>query len=500
MLLCVSFLLQTTHALYFKPESPLSDPFYEIPEDVEKYAEGEIISYRKAPLMIRAVYYPINVKNAWQFLVRSNDGNNKPTAVVTTILEPFDADPSKLLSYHFAEDSASPECSPSYSLLFGAPMSSIVIQVEAYIMNPALAKGWYVVAPDYEGSLAAFTVGKQAGRAALDSIRAALASGNVTGINEDASVAMWGYSGGTIPTGWGAQLQPEYAPELKDNLVGAAMGGWCTNVTATVEATDGTVFAGLIPNGINGILTHYPEVYKNIHKEFSLEERFERFNQSRSKCLAGSIVSYLLDDFFGGDDPYFSAGWDFFRQEEIVKIIDDNTLALSEEDGLPEIPLFVFHGMQDEIIPIVGSERAYDNYCEWGIDSMEFATSNTTGHILELVEGSGAALTWLEDRLNGVDAVKGCKRTYRDTNLAYPGADLTYYKLFKTAISAYKGEELGPELQANLTMSLTGDLTLDVIQWAVEKIGPVPLKRDLEARDLDTRDIAEILMASEGLL
>ena len=41
---------------------------------------------------------------------------------------------------------------------------------------------------------------------------------------------MWGYSGGTVATGWAAALQPTYAKELKSNLIGAAMGGFVTNI------------------------------------------------------------------------------------------------------------------------------------------------------------------------------------------------------------------------------------------------------------------------------
>lgn len=54
---------------------------------------------------------------------------------------------------------------------------------------------------------------------------------------------MWGYSGGSLASGWAAGLQPNYAPELGGNLLGAALGGFVTNITATAEATDGTVFA-----------------------------------------------------------------------------------------------------------------------------------------------------------------------------------------------------------------------------------------------------------------
>ena len=88
-------------------------------------------------------------------------------------------------------------------------------------------------------------MGRQSGHGTLDSIRAILQSGNFTGVDEDAQVAMWGYSGGSLASGWAAALQPHYAPELEDNLIGAALGGFVTNITATAEATDGKLLAGL---------------------------------------------------------------------------------------------------------------------------------------------------------------------------------------------------------------------------------------------------------------
>ena len=57
-----------------------------------------------------------------------------------------------------------------------------------------------------------------------------------------------GYSGGSLASGWAAALQPDYAPELSRNLLGVALGGFITNVTATVEATDDTIFAGIAAN------------------------------------------------------------------------------------------------------------------------------------------------------------------------------------------------------------------------------------------------------------
>ena len=91
-----------------------------------------------------------------------------------------------------------------------------------YVIDVALMERmvcWLI--PDYEGPKASFTAGKQCGQSTLDSIRAVLKTTNVTGI-QDAKVAMWGYCGGTVATGWAAALQePTYAKELKSNL------NWC---------------------------------------------------------------------------------------------------------------------------------------------------------------------------------------------------------------------------------------------------------------------------------
>lgn len=124
-------------------------------------------------------------------------------------------------------------------------------------MGTLLDQGYYVVTPDYEGPKSTFTVGLQSGKATLNSIRAVLSSGNLTGIDSDAEVMMWGYSGGTIASGWAAAIQSEYAPELGENLIGAALGGFVTNITATAEATDGGLFAGLIANALGGLGNEY---------------------------------------------------------------------------------------------------------------------------------------------------------------------------------------------------------------------------------------------------
>ena len=125
-------------------------------------------------------------------LVRSEDSFGNPNVIVTTVIEPVNADPSKIASYQVSENAARADCAPSYALQFGSDVSTLATQAETYLLAPLLDKGYYVVSPDYEGPKLTFTVGKQSGQAVLNSIRASLKSGKITNIAEDAKVVMWG--------------------------------------------------------------------------------------------------------------------------------------------------------------------------------------------------------------------------------------------------------------------------------------------------------------------
>lgn len=474
----------TVCAQFIKPMAPSEDSFYSTPSNISDYRNGEIINFRPAPGMIRSVYAPANIKNAWQLLVRSEDSRGKASAVVTTVLEPFDADSKKVVSYQAAQDSSTNDCSPSYSILFNAPMKTILLQVEMVLIQTALAKGWYVNLPDHEGLKGAFTAGIQSGKATIDSLRAALNSENITGINPAAKAGLWGYSGGTIASGWAASIQPKYAPELRENLVGAAMGGWVTNITLTAEVTDGTIFGGFILNAVNGMLNEYPELQDILDKELE-PKRVLAFKAALEKCLLSSIVNYMFLNFFSGKKPWIKSGWGFFKHSLVREIVKNNTVALYEDGPRPEIPLFVFHGKEDEVVPLSGAERGFTNYCKWGIDSFEFAVSDTSGHILEWAEGSGAALVWLDKMLSGEKPVEGCKKTVRSTNVLYPEADAQYRQLVHTLFSSIAGGEIGQNTRNKSESTMISEIMQFGLGKLLELIGPVPFRRELGNADFE---------------
>ncbi|KAF3987769.1 hypothetical protein FT663_03686 [Candidozyma haemuli var. vulneris] len=455
----------TASAIFFKsPLFPSEDDFYRVPANISDYQSGDIIDIRHTPVMVSSLFFAMNVQNSYQLLVRSEDSFGNPNVVVTTILEPYNADPSKLWSYQAWEDSNNIDCAPSYALLFKSHPDTITTQTEIPFIEYGLSKGWYVVVPDYQGPKAAFTAGIQAGKAVLNGIRSALNSGDVTGISKDAKVTIYGFSGGSLASGWAAQLQPSYAPELKESILGAAVGGFVTNITSTAIATDGTIAAGINANAINGIMSEY-SMYQELFDSEINDFRHRQFYSAKNNCLVNSLIQYVFQRFFKGLVPYFRHRHDFFHIPEIAEIIRNNTLAYVESDGLPEIPLFIFHGQGDEIVPIIQPERAYENYCEWGVESIEYAVSKGTGHTLETFFGAGAAFTWLQGLYNGESPIKGCQRTVRTTNLEYPGADIVYHQILSSYVRGIFGAEIGED-----TIDINDSTWLSkVIAWGFSK-------------------------------
>lgn len=109
---------------------PKDDPFYTQPANISDYHPGEIIAWRSVENdingLLGASFTPISLNASYQYLYRTVDSFQNPVAAVTTILVPYNADPSKLLSYQMAYDSANINCSPSYSLQAGADNVAVV--------------------------------------------------------------------------------------------------------------------------------------------------------------------------------------------------------------------------------------------------------------------------------------------------------------------------------------------------------------------------------------
>lgn len=397
-----------------QPVLPEQDPFYVPPEGYEKAAPGEILRSRKVPHPIAAFNaFKINLAGAYQLLYRSSDNFGEPTATVTTVLVPFKADFNKVLSYQVAEDAASINCAPSYALQLeaatGGPLGTIVTQMELLFIVAALENNWVVTVPDFEGPKGAFLANVRAGHAVLDGIRATLASGKITGASPKARVTMWGYSGGSLASGFAAELHPTYAPELQ--IVGAALGGTVPVISTVIDAVNKNLFTGLIPGGMIGLAREYPYVDKVI-RDSLVEKKKEKFLKAESQCFGANILTYALNDIYTYvTDP------GILKLPEIVKILTFNSMG----HKVPTVPLYIYKAKNDNVSPHNETVGIFNTYCDGGA-SVEFQTDLTSDHATGMITGAPQAMIWLDERLRGVPVPSGCMKGTQLNGLLEPGS------------------------------------------------------------------------------
>ncbi|CAO3690936.1 unnamed protein product [Umbelopsis ramanniana] len=396
---------------------PQDDPFYTPPAGYESYAPGDILRTRPVPNKLAAFSaFPQNMANAWQILYRTTDGLGNPQATVTTVMEPHNPDKSKLLSYQVAEDSAYQGCAPSYVLQAGTGLSDTASQAELLLMDAALDRGWYVYKLDMP---------------LLIPFRAVLQSTNVTNVSANATVAMWGYSGGALASGWAAELQPTYAPEL--NLAGAAIGGTPADLNATLYAVNKGLFVGLVPAGIVGLCQQYSELNDYVIANLKPDKK-DAFFKANSQCLDADTSQYAFQDMFS----YFTNS-SVLQGDVAVKILNENKMG----KYVPKIPLHMYHSANDEMVPFAPTQALVQQYCSQGVN-IEFVKDELSEHIILAITGAADALIWLTDRFNGVPVKQGCSSRTTLTSALNPGALPVFGAVIFNLLGDLLGRPIGP--------------------------------------------------------
>ncbi|KAA8917591.1 hypothetical protein TRICI_000284 [Trichomonascus ciferrii] len=412
------------------PVPPSDDPFYVPPDGFENEPIGTILRYRTVNnpgyLILRA-----NVKETVELLYRTRNTSGAPIATVTTVLVPHNPDVSKVLSYQILEDASYINCAPSYGIQFKASPEAIVAQGEFLLMASALNEGWIVVTPDYQGPYSAFTAGYLSGYATLDSIRAVLRSGNITGIQPNSTVSMWGYSGGALATGWAAELQPEYAPEL--SIAGIAAGGYVPNITDVAFKVNRGPFASLVPAAIHGLSKEYSELEELINLQLVSSEA-DAFQSIQTQCLLQCGLAFAFQDW----GKLFHNGAGFLTNPTAKRITSENSMG----KHTPKAPMLIYHAVHDEISDIKNVDWVYDKYCSGGAD-IDFVRDLTTEHATQLVAGSAQAFNWLKDRMDGKPVKKGCRKRTLLSSAYQNGTLETFGHEIGSALMALTFQPLG---------------------------------------------------------
>ena len=415
------------------PPLPSEDPWYLPTEDYESAAPGDILKKREVPYPIAAFNeVKVNIASAHHLMYRSHDNFGNPAVAVTTVLVPHDADNNKILSYQVAEDSASPNCAPSYALQKGhTDLGISATQAEFLLMIAGLSNGWVVTVPDFEGLQGAFLANNRAGFHTLDGIRATLNTASFTNISRESKIAMWGYSGGSLASGFAAELHPIYAPEL--NIVGAALGGTVPTIYPVMDMTNESPHAGLIAAGIVGLTHEYPEA-KILLDEQLIPETRDYFMQAADQCLGKNSET------FNGKDMYsYFKDPDLFKQKMLQDIMNENSMG----HNIPTIPLMVYKADKDEVSTKEDTMNLVGKYCRGGT-IVHLNRDGTSDHTNLAIVGAPDALIWLKDRFMGVENESQCTEDWEWVSILDPKALGVLGKVLFDALFALMGGPIDP--------------------------------------------------------
>ncbi|WP_306365152.1 lipase family protein [Nocardia sp. CC227C] len=384
------------------PQPVDTDPFYQAPEGFESAAPGDILRSREVQLAVLTVL-PVRVR-AWQLLYRTTDLFEQPTVAATTVAVPMGANTSRsrpLVSHQFFYDSAAPHCAPSFLLQQGgglAGVEGIHSNVEYLELAASISQGYAINVPDYEGLNGHLAVAKEPGYMVLDSIRAAQRFEPLGLDGTNTPVALWGYSGGGMASGWAAEMHPTYAPEL--NIEGAAIGAPVSDVESLLHV-NGSMFSSLIGIGIASLMNAYPEFAAATERVLTPEGR-ALMHRTNDQCLPRNALTMMFIDY---QKMLTIPIAEYLALPEVREVFDATVLG----NHAPTTPIMLYQGVFDEAVPVFDNDALVPKWCAGGT-SVLYKRDHLSEHLTLPTLGMGDAFNWLRGRLApGAPDQVGCR-------------------------------------------------------------------------------------------
>jgi pimeloyl-ACP methyl ester carboxylesterase len=368
---------------------PAKDGFYQPPAltVMQAAAPGTILKIRE--IKPKAYFWLDVPARAWQLMFRSTDGKGQAVASVTTVLVPFKAPSASadrvLLSYQAAYDALTTACAPSYAITKGA-------QWEQVFINRALARGWVVSVPDYEGLQSHWGDGMNSAHGVLDGVRAALQFGPLMLPGEQTRVGLVGYSGGGLASAWAAERAPDYAPELR--LAGVVAGGVPVDMGNVARKVDGGFYSGLYLSMSIALARANPEIeVSNLLSAKGKEAYKEVQEMCAGQMMTGtkdSVLSHLYQPM-----SKFVVVPDLLEMPAMKNIIARNRLG----QRMPTAPLYIYQGKLDPVMPLDDVDQLVQRYCQAGV---KVRYRRVLGeHLLPPFTEFGGAMDFLSARFAG---------------------------------------------------------------------------------------------------
>ena len=442
LVLAVVAVLPLVSALGLVPY-PDQDPFYYPPNGWQNKKPGDILRSRKIQAAsVGALKFNLN---AWQLLYRSNSNTaHTPSYTITTVLVPHNANKKRLVTVSSPENSNWIRCAPSYAFRYSGvlELTNFEPRWEQMLYMLFLEEGWVVNAPDHEGPNSANSAGFSGGHMVLDSMRATLNS-NEIGMDKGAKLIGHGYSGGSIPNGWAAGLQPSYAPEL--NIVGWSLGGTASNPMMTLNFLDGSATAALSLIGAVGLIDGYhDELYDLFNNQIWTDEGKRAVWTAHHACVYEMVFLFMNQVI--QSPKYIKGGKNFSEYPQVARITNKLVMG-SNPKYVPRKPVFMFHAAYDEEIVWYQANNTAVAWCEQGANIRFLTETNKAlNHVVTYLLNLPYIVQYMRDRFAG--------KSYYDGGCQFDS--MSEYPLFDTSVLGDRfveilqivldllGKEIGP--------------------------------------------------------
>lgn len=374
----------------------IGEPFFDhYPDNLPGLANGQVIEERDVTATA-ALFVGAPTSRVVQFKFRSNDASDQPSFGTATLVIPAAAwsgpGDRPVVVNNLPINGLGRHCTPGYTMAHGLSPSTGVTDYVPPVTALAVARGYAVLIPDHEGPRMAYAVPQVAGHVILDSIRAMTQLFPELG---ESNIGMQGYSGGAIATNGAAKLIDSYAPELKSRIVGVAIGGTPVDEAVLTQSMNGTVNAAkgvAVAAGI-GNAREFPEILTQIGNPARQIGPF-----IKDQCIVASAMLGLLPI----DLQVLANDVDPFNSE-----LARSVYAKTKMEGVAYgTPLYVYNGQQEFWIPAIMAIDLYHEQCGLGTPSILRLPFGE--HAIAAFTGFPEAMTWLDQRLQGIPAPSEC--------------------------------------------------------------------------------------------
>ncbi|WP_174188038.1 lipase family protein [Nocardia barduliensis] len=325
-----------------------SNDFYHV-TTLDGYRPGDLV--RTRPVFVAQLR---EARGAWQVVYATANAHSETIAASGIVLIPETiAAPgaTAILVYCPEFRGLGGVCAPSQLLAIGAEPDTTGIEA-------ALRRGWVVAIPDGEGlgitggGPHTFLAARAGARSVLDLARAVYRGADL-GVAV-APVVAWGYADGGRVAAVAGELQPWYAPEI--DLRGVAAGAVASDLAVlaplvsrgTHTGLAGLAFAGLI--GLARAYDHLP--LRHVLNEDGLVAAAEARHLTALELL--QRFPEPLAHWCREPDPWNDHWW--------RRVLALETLA----HGKIDVPLHLYHGELDLIVPVRAGRKALIAYRQRG--------------------------------------------------------------------------------------------------------------------------------------